>query len=227
MKTPILIWDIDGTLSDSSGAGIDALSRAIEEHFPDAQNPTLDLAGATDGGIYRLMCERYGVAYDKKEELAFYNLYLPKLEDNLKSDAFPTTLYPTVRDTLHSLQEGGYTHGLLTGNIEQGAWLKNKAQNIEGFFKFGAYGGDHWDRNELGFVAAERAAIHLDACVSPEDLLIIGDTVKDIACARACGAKVVAVTTGHGTRASLSEADWVIDEVQELSAILEDWEDGA
>jgi len=166
MKTPILIWDIDGTLSDSSGAGIDALSRAIEEHFP------------------------------------------------------TTKLYPTVLDTLKTLQEAGFTHGLLTGNIEEGAYLKNKAQNIEGFFEFGAYGGDHWDRNELGFVAAERAAIHHDTCISPEDLLIIGDTVKDIACARACGAKVVAVTTGHGTREDLAEADWVIDEVAELIDIL-------
>jgi len=58
MKKPILIWDIDGTLSDSSGAGIDALSRAISIHF-DQPSPKLDLAGATDGGIYRLMCENF------------------------------------------------------------------------------------------------------------------------------------------------------------------------
>ena len=221
MKTPILIWDIDGTLSDSSGAGIAALSDAIEEHFPNAQNPTLDLAGATDGGIYRLMCKRYSKPYHATEEASFYELYLPKLEANLQSSSYPTTLYPTVKDTLQTLEENGYSNGLLTGNIEQGAYLKNKVQGIDHFFHFGAYGCDHHDRNELGFVAAERASIHLDACVTPEDLLIIGDTIKDIACARACGAKVVAITTGHGTKEELSEADWVIDQAEELVSLLD------
>lgn len=220
MKRPILIWDIDGTLSDSSGAGIAALSEAIEEHFPNATNPTLDLAGATDGGIYRLMCERYNTPFDKKEQEAFYALYLPKLEKNLQSDQFPTALYPTVKDTLQDLQEQGYTQGLLTGNIEHGAYLKNKVQGIEHYFPFGAYGCDHHDRNELGYFAAERASIHLDDCVNPEDLLIIGDTIKDIACASACGAKVVAITTGHGTREELGDADWVIDRAEELIDIL-------
>ncbi len=220
MKTPILIWDIDGTLSDSSGAGIDALSRAIEEHFPGAQNPTLDLAGATDGGIYRIMCERYGKAFDKQEQEEFYKIYLPKLEANLESGDYPTDLYPTVLDTLQDLEDAGYTNALLTGNIEQGAYLKNKVRGIDKFFHFGAYGCDHHDRNELGFVAAERASIHLDACISPSDLLIIGDTIKDIACARACGAQVAAITTGHGCRETLSEADWVIDQAAELIDIL-------
>ena len=222
MKTPILIWDIDGTLSDSSGAGIDALSRAIEEHFPNAENPTLDLAGATDGGIYRIMCERYGKSYNAAEEQEFYKIYLPKLEQNLKSGDFPSKVYPTVEDTLQHFKEAGYTQGLLTGNIEQGAYLKNKAQGIEEYFAFGAYGCDHHDRNELGFYAAERAATHHDACVTTADLLIIGDTIKDIACARACGAKVAAVTTGHGTREELSGADWVIDHVSELIDIIDE-----
>ncbi len=222
MKKPILIWDIDGTLSDSSGAGIDALSRAITQHFDNAENPTLDLAGATDGGIYRLMCERYHKAFKPEEQEAFYQLYLPLLEENLSSGNFPGSIYPTVKDTLEHFREEGYTQGLLTGNIEQGAFLKNKAQGIEEFFPFGAYGCDHHDRNELGFFAAERAAEYHNDCIEPEDLLIIGDTIKDIACARACGAKVVAITTGHGTRESLSSADWVIDSAEELVDLVQD-----
>jgi len=121
---------------------------------------------------------------------------------------------------LEYFQEQGYTQGLLTGNIEHGAFLKNKVQWIEGFFPFGAYGCDHYDRNELGFVAAKRAGEYHKAEVSPSDLLIIGDTTRDIACARACGAKVAAVTTGHATRADLSHADWVIDQVSELKSIV-------
>lgn len=216
MKTPILIWDIDGTLSDSSGAGIHALSRAIEQHFPGAKNPVLDLAGATDGGIYRLMCERYGTDYSPEGELEFYEIYLPHLEENLASPKFAKLLYPTVLKTLQHFQQAGYTQGLLTGNIEQGAYLKNKAQGIESFFPFGSYGGDHWDRNKLGFIAAERASAYLGEPVETTDLVIIGDTLKDIACARACGAKVAAVTTGHCDREELQEADWVIDHVEEL-----------
>jgi len=220
MKKPILIWDIDGTLSDSSGAGIDALSRAIEEHFEGAKDPVLNLAGATDGGIYRLMCERYNKEYSKEGELRFYDQYLPKLEENLSSGKFPGSVYPTVVDTLKELEDLGYTHALLTGNIEHGAYLKNHAQGISDFFAFGAYGCDHHDRNELGFVALERACEHLDTCLEASDLLIIGDTQKDIACARACGAKVVAVTTGHCSKEELSEADWVIDRAEELFDIL-------
>ncbi len=220
MKHPVLIWDIDGTLSNSHGAGIDALSRAIEAHFPDASSPTLDLAGATDGGIYRTMCQRYDHAFNEEEQSLFYQRYLPLLEENLNNGKFETLLYPTVRETLEHFRDAGYTQGLLTGNIEHGAYLKNKVQGIDEFFPFGAYGCDHHDRNELGFFAAERASIHLDTCVTPEDLLIIGDTVKDIACARACGARVAAVTTGHGTREELAEADWVVDSVAELITLL-------
>ncbi len=222
MKKPILIWDIDGTLSNSSGAGIDALSRAIKEHFQVSEDPKLNLAGATDGGIYRLMCKRYGKTFKKEEQEDFFQLYLPKLTENLSSGKFPAELYPTVLDTLHHLEAEGYTQGLLTGNIEQGAYLKNEACGIQDFFGFGAYGCDHHDRNELGFYASERAATILDECVTPQDLLIIGDTIKDIACARACGAKVAAITTGHGTKEDLAAADWVIDSAEELIDILDE-----
>ncbi|MEM9930336.1 MAG: HAD family hydrolase [Bacteroidota bacterium] len=215
----ILIWDIDGTLSDSSGAGIDALSRAISTHF-NQPSPSLDLAGATDGGIYRSMCERYGRAFDAEEQQAFFDLYLPLLEENLSSGNYPATVYPTVIDTLEHFKAAGYTQALLTGNIEQGAYLKNKNCGIESYFPFGAYGCDHHDRNELGFIAAQRASKHLNTEVKPTDLLIIGDTIKDIACARASGAKVAAVTTGHGTREQLAGADWVIDSVSELIPLL-------
>lgn len=220
MKKPILIWDIDGTLSDSSGAGIDALSRTIEEHFDNAKNPTLDLAGATDGGIYRIMCERYDKAFSKLGLATFLKSYIPKLEENLTSGKFPGTIYPTVKDTLAYFDEEGYTQGLLTGNIEQGAYLKNKAQGIEEYFAFGAYSDDHHNRNELGFFAAERASEHLNDCITPEDLLIIGDTIKDIACARACGAKVAAITTGHANKDELADADWVINQAEELIDII-------
>lgn len=219
MKKPILIWDIDGTLSDSSGAGINSLSRAITEHFR-APSPALDLAGATDGGIYRYMCEHFGRDFVESEQQDFYRRYLPILEENLTKPEFQGKLYPTVKETLQVLQDLGYTQGLLTGNIEHGAYLKNKAQGIEMFFPFGAYGCDHYDRNELGHFASRRASEHIGAEVKTRELLIIGDTQKDIACARACGAPVVAVTTGHCTRDELGEADWIIDQAEELVPLL-------
>ena len=222
MQKPILIWDIDGTLSDSSGAGIAALSKAIEIHF-DGPSPELNLAGATDGGIYRHMCNLFQKDFVEDEQQAFFNLYLPYLKDNLSSGKYEANLYATVSETLEYFKKKGFTQGLLTGNIEHGAYLKNERHDIQDYFGFGAYGCDHHDRNELGFVAAKRASEYLKEKVEPTDLLIIGDTLKDIACARACGAKVAAVTTGHANRKTLKEADWVIDHVKELTAIVENW----
>lgn len=220
MKKPILIWDIDGTLSEGNGAGLQALSSAIEQHFPGAKDPVLDLAGATDGGIYRIMCERYEQPYSPAGEQQFYELYLPTLERNLSSGEYDGVALPTVQDTLDHFRAQGFTQGLLTGNVEKGAYLKNQSFGLESYFSFGAYGCDHWDRNELGFIAAQRAGEFLSQDVSPADLLVIGDTPKDIACARACGARVAAVTTGQFQADQLQEADWVISAAEELKEIV-------
>jgi len=222
MQKPVIIWDIDGTLSDSSGAGIHALSQAISTFFGQPA-PKLNLAGATDSGIYQKMCSLFDREYEASGREEFFATYLPILEATLKLEQYQGKVYDTVVDTLEFFQDNGYAQGLLTGNVERGAYLKNDNCGIASYFAFGAYGCDHHDRNALGPVAAQRASQHLGYEVHPQDLLIVGDTLKDIACARACGAKVAAVTTGFADRASLQEADWVIDHASELKDIVSTW----
>lgn len=108
--------------------------------------------------------------------------------------------------------------GLLTGNLEPLAYLKIERINLTATeLPFGAFGSDHADRNALPLVAAERASARYGRTVAPEELVIIGDTPRDIACARAVGATAVAVATGYFTTEELREADVVLDTLEAFS----------
>lgn len=100
----------------------------------------------------------------------------------------------------------GVTVGLLTGNIARGADLKMRRYGLARHFSFGAYGCDHRDRNRLGPVAMERAARHAGRGFSAAETLVIGDTPKDIACAKAMGASCLAVATGRFSVEELNAA---------------------
>ena len=187
----LLLFDVDCTLIDSGGAGLTSLSEAAVEFFG-AEGPSLDLAGSTDGGIVRSMFAHYGRPYDAAEEVAFYEVYLNHLRKNLAEDQFGGKVLEGVPELLETLEEMPHHLGLLTGNIAEGAEVKMKHYGLAHHFRFGAYGDDHWDRNKLGPIAMERSGAFLPA----EQTVVIGDTPKDVACGKACGAKTVAVATG-------------------------------
>ena len=100
----------------------------------------------------------------------------------------------------------GITVGLLTGNIAAGAAAKMRHFGLDRHFAFGAYGCDHADRNRLGPVALERAERHAGRSFTAEETLVIGDTPKDIDCARAMGARCLAVATGRFSADDLRDA---------------------
>jgi phosphoglycolate phosphatase-like HAD superfamily hydrolase len=116
---------------------------------------------------------------------------------NLDDAKYGGHLLEGVSSLLASLEEGGHSLGLLTGNIDRGAMIKVAHYGIAEHFQFGAYGDDHWDRNKLGPIALERAIKATGRQFTPEETLVIGDTPKDVACAHAFGAKCVAVATGN------------------------------
>ncbi len=97
----------------------------------------------------------------------------------------------------------GHFLAILTGNTQAGAWVKLRHYGIDQHFSVGAYGDDHHDRNALGPIARERAVSAFGRDFLPADIAVIGDTPKDIACARAFGARVVAVASGAATRSEL------------------------
>jgi phosphoglycolate phosphatase len=191
----LILFDIDGTLVDTGGAGLTALHDAAVEVFG-KEGPSLDLAGATDGAILRGFFEHFGRKYDPVVGEKFYQFYLSRMKENLGSPKYGGRLLGGVNELLASLKEEGHFLGLLTGNIERGAMLKVSHYGIAEHFQFGAYGDDHWNRNKLGPIALGRAEKSTGMKFSPDEVLVIGDTPKDVACAHAFGAKCVAVATG-------------------------------
>ncbi len=200
MSTKLLLFDIDCTLIDTGGAGMSALKEAAKAIFG-GEGPPLDLAGSTDGGIVRNLFEHFDQPYDAKLEDTFYQDYLVRLQRNLNHSDFGGRILDGVSVLLETLMETEHTLGLLTGNITAGAAVKTKHYGLDHYFRFGSYGDDHWDRNLLGPIAIERSGKEF----ASHDVIVIGDTPKDIACAKACGAKSVAVATGKFTKAELLE----------------------
>ena len=132
-------------------------------------------------------------------------------------------LFPGVRELLERLNKlDGVLVGLLTGNILRGAELKLKRWNLEAYFRFGAYGDDHEDRQVLAQIALEKARALSGTPLTGGDTTVIGDTLKDIACARAIGARAVAVATGSVPREVLAEAgpDALLDSLENHEAAL-------
>jgi phosphoglycolate phosphatase-like HAD superfamily hydrolase len=212
----LILFDIDGTLMDTGGAGLVSLNAAIEEVFGPG-GPSLNLAGSTDGGIVRGLFEHFGRPFDPAVEEDFYQAYLPKLESNLSDDSSGGRLLNGASDLLEHCDERGHTTGLLTGNLARGAAIKVGHYGIGDYFGFGAYGDDHWDRNQLGPVALERAQKFTGRNFSVQETLVIGDTPKDIACAHAFGARCLAVATGAFATSELAAAgaDQVVESLTE------------
>lgn len=182
--------------------------RALQDGFADAfptesksrPFPGLELGGATDRGLASFVFESYGLAHTPENESHFFHCYVARLEPALAAAARGDRLrrLPGISRLVNHLSESRHEMGLLTGNIRRGAELKLSAIGFEfGEFRVGAFGDDHSDRNQLGPIAIDRAREEFGGVFEAgDDVIIIGDTVKDIACARACGARVIAVATG-------------------------------
>lgn len=193
------LFDIDGTLVDTGGAGMRALQEAAEQCFG-GSGPELDLAGSTDLGVIHGILDHFGLAADEERITTFFSVYLERLEWNLAHGGYPGRVLPGVIPLLERLHADEKVHlGLLTGNIAEGAAAKMRHFGLGHFFPFGAYGCDHADRNRLGPIAATRAAAHAGRPFAADEILIIGDTPKDIACAAALGSPCIAVATGRFT----------------------------
>jgi len=208
----LYLFDIDGTLVDTGGAGMAALGQANCEIFGEA-GPPLDLAGATDLGIVIGLHQHFGVEPTHERIDAYLAIYQRRLDWNLAHGGFPGRVIGGVMSLLDELASRSHaTLGLLTGNTAGGAASKVRHFGLASYFPFGAYGCDHPDRNRLGPIAMRRAAAYAGRTFCATETWIIGDTPKDIACARAIGARCLAVATGHFTAAELEAhgADQVV-----------------
>lgn len=208
----LYLFDIDGTLVDTGGAGMAALNEATREIFGDA-GPPLDLAGATDLGIVIGIHRHFEVEPTPARIAAYFSIYQDRLDWNLAHGGYPGRVFNGVIEILNELSSRpGATIGLLTGNTAGGAASKVRHFGLAGYFPFGAYGSDHHDRNQLGRIALDRACAHSGRDFTAENTWVIGDTPKDIDCARSIGARCLAVATGRFSASELSvyQADHVV-----------------
>jgi phosphoglycolate phosphatase-like HAD superfamily hydrolase len=200
----LILFDIDGTLLWTDGAGRRAIQRALLDEMGTA-GPIEDYRfdGKTDPQIVRELMTLAGHPDAEAEEriAAVCRRYVGLLEAELAQPTQQTRLFAGVRELLAALEPheaaGRALVGLLTGNLEGGATLKLRSAGLDpARFAVGAYGSDSGRRADLPAIAAERAARKTGNSFAGADVVIVGDTPDDIACGRPMGARVVAVATG-------------------------------
>ncbi len=190
------LFDLDGTLLTTEGVGRAALKQASADAFGVAEDLTgVTIAGNTDAKIAREILAKHDLAANETSVNRLLGAYLAHLAAGLRTN--PGRTLPGIPALLDALAATDHSVGLLTGNARRGAELKLDAHGLARRFRFGAFGDDSVDRNCLGDIALERARAVAKAEVAPGDAFVIGDTPRDVACGRACGARTVAVATGQ------------------------------
>lgn len=202
MKT-LLLWDIDGTLINSGGAGMRALRVALHAVFGiEGALEDIDFAGRTDRWIMRRIFAKFGLPATEENFTRFFAGYVAALPGELANPS--ARVLPGVPALLTAAAaRENLAQGLLTGNIRRGAEVKLGFHGLWTHFAFGAFADDAELRDELGPHAVRRAREHTGHEFAPERIWVIGDTPHDIACGRVIGARTLAVTTGHFTAEQL------------------------
>ncbi len=203
----LILFDIDGTLIYAHGAGHRSLVSAMQSVFgTSGPHAEYDWRGKTDPLIVSDLLRLGGVPHDVVEARLdeCFDRYVRNLE-TLLTDGHPVDVLPGIDLLVRRLSERtDVLVGLLTGNVERGATAKLRPTGLLPFFRIGAFGSDDADRRNLPAVARERARRLTGIQVPYSDTLIIGDTPLDVDCARACGARAVAVATGQHTLEELA-----------------------
>lgn len=219
----LLLFDIDGTLITSGGAGERALKEAMSERFCVQEDfHGITLAGATDGLIARHLLEKHGLESSPENITALLDSYITLLHDFVPRHQ--GRLMPGIVALLDALKDRpDCVLALLTGNIARGAEIKLRHYGVWDYFPFGAFADDHHDRNQLGEFARSRARELHGEEFPPERVIVIGDTPKDIECGRAFGAKTVAIATGNYTSAELAEhqPDLLFEDLSDTEKVLQ------
>jgi phosphoglycolate phosphatase len=205
-RPTVLLFDIDGTLLSSSGAGRRAMERAFEQLTGVRDALSFGFDGMTDRAIARRGLGVAGKAATDQAIDAVLEAYLANLPAELEAPG-DYHVYPGVREVLAAtVGRPALATGLGTGNVQRGAHLKLGRLGLDGFFAFGGFGSDHEDRPSIIRTGAARGAAHLGLSRSACRVVVIGDTPKDVDAARAANAECVAVATGRFSPAELQAA---------------------
>jgi phosphoglycolate phosphatase len=225
----LVLWDVDGTLVLYGGIGRQAFADAF---LALAGRPATDLdrlmistAGRTDPDIALEFLARHGITDGEAQLDAFHAALVEALAAKAGMLREHGRVLPGVEAALAALApQSGVAQSLLTGNLEANAVLKLATFGLDRYvdFEIGAYGSDHRDRSQLVEVARAKARARRGVELDPASVVVIGDTPLDVAAARAGGARVIAVATGHYDVESLrsTNPDAVFPDLADTPAVI-------
>jgi phosphoglycolate phosphatase-like HAD superfamily hydrolase len=221
----LILFDIDGTLVLTGGAGARAMAYAFADVFGLHDTlGTINFAGRTDAWIVAQIAAEHAHASDPETLRRFHDVYVGYLSREIERPGPRKGVLPGVRPLLEILARRNDTYlALLTGNFERGAQIKLEYFDLWGYFRCGAFGDAAHDRNGLLHAAFTRVVSCGGPAVTPEHAVIVGDTPLDVAVARSGGARSLAVATGsYGADAlKASGADVVLPDLTDVDAVLE------
>ena len=226
----ILLWDIDGTLIRSTKVGSfkDYTIPMLEEVFGTAGIlPEMKVSGMTDLQIVGEALKHEGFTHEHIRERVhdLRESYMKAMRQYTGNTEPVFEVLPGVREVLQAVYEHPrYESALLTGNIEPAAWLKMELMDLEKYFTLpGAFGDESHDRRDLPALAAERIRKHLGVDIPADHFIVIGDTPRDIDCAKHFGAKSLAVGTGRfysDEEVLVHQPDAFLKDLSDVNAVL-------
>ena len=217
----LVLFDIDGTLVHTGGAGTAAFTKTFARHF-NLHHGTerMKFAGRTDVSLVREFFQIHGVAESAENFTLFFEHYVFWLDHILTRNG--GEMCRGVREFIRDLQARPQPPalGLLTGNIQLGAEIKLRHFGLWELFAFGGFADDHEDRNHIAAAALARARRVLGEDLQADEIVVIGDTPFDVRCGKFIGARTLAVATGGAKLTELEkcDADWAVADLTQLRA---------
>lgn len=217
----VVFFDIDGTLVHTGRAGVKAFQKVFSTEFGAHEGTErMSFGGRTDISLVREFFRLHNIEPSPANFARFFDRYVFWLDHIIKDAAgAPCRGVLDFIDELRGLEHPPVL-GLLTGNIRLGAEIKLRHFDMWDLFVVGGFADDHEDRNRIAAKAFERGRRLLGSDLKPGEVLVVGDTPRDVECGRAIGSKVLAVATGGATLEELRQhqPDWAVADLRELSA---------